>query len=222
MHNVLSKNKIKHWVAYGTLLGGVRQNDIIPYDYDFDFGAFVKDTDKILSLNKYIKKDGYRFKKKYNDFLWRVSIKVEFYYREQWVEYGDIYLYTICSDNYVRRYDPSTQIYFWPRSTFHRYFIDRLDKVMINGIAFPSPSYASFLLRLWYGKQWLTPIKSESQGGKKSKGYDYYGSFDDITLWPVVRFTNEYTDMKEPIKYLFPPIHKKWSSYNDHLIRYLK
>ena len=56
MSNILSKNKIKHWICHGTLLGAVRSNDIIPFDYDFDLGAYLKDINKIIALNEIIKK----------------------------------------------------------------------------------------------------------------------------------------------------------------------
>ena len=30
--SILTKHDIKHWIMYGTLLGAVRENNIIPYD----------------------------------------------------------------------------------------------------------------------------------------------------------------------------------------------
>ena len=34
----LTQNNIKQWLMYSTLLGAIRQNNIIPNDYDFDLG----------------------------------------------------------------------------------------------------------------------------------------------------------------------------------------
>ena len=36
---------------YGTLLGCIRNKDVIPYDNDFDFGILYPDIDKILSID---------------------------------------------------------------------------------------------------------------------------------------------------------------------------
>ena len=60
MSSVLSRYNIKHWICHGTLLGAVRSNNIIPFDYDFDLGAYLKDINKIIALNEIIKKDGYK------------------------------------------------------------------------------------------------------------------------------------------------------------------
>ena len=51
--NILQKNNIKYWLCYGTLLGAIRENDIISYDYDFDLGCLITDYDRILAFNKY-------------------------------------------------------------------------------------------------------------------------------------------------------------------------
>ena len=48
--NILDNNNIKHWICYGTLLGAIRNNDIIINDDDFDIGILNKDVDTLLSI----------------------------------------------------------------------------------------------------------------------------------------------------------------------------
>ena len=54
MYNLLAtefdKNDINVWLEYGTLLGYLRQKDLICYDYDIDFGALYKDNEKIKTI----------------------------------------------------------------------------------------------------------------------------------------------------------------------------
>ncbi len=57
----LTENKIKCWADCGTLLGFIRDGDVIEWDTDADFSYFKKDRDKlILSLVKMIPKHQYR------------------------------------------------------------------------------------------------------------------------------------------------------------------
>ncbi len=190
--DLLTKHEIKHWVMYGTLLGGIRQKNIIEYDYDIDFGASINDADKLLSLNGDIESDGYYLKKgiatmanmldledktKYKD-MWKVSLKIM--YKD--VEVGDIYLYDNFSDGLTRRFNIKELNYFMPKCTFPTWFIDELEQVQIRGKFFDCPRDAKILLEHWYGKRWQTPVKAVAQGGESDSESDYYGSMRDLKL----------------------------------------
>ena len=223
----LTRNKIKHWLIYGTLLGAVRNNDIIPYDYDFDFGARLIDTDRILEQNEHIKKHGYVFVRassygwdytnpKKRRPIWRVSFKIVY----KGKEVGDIYLYQRFSDGYMRRFDPVSGVYFWPTSTFPAWFTDELIQVRVRDSYFPAPRHPQVLLRHWYGTTWKTPIKAKAQGGNSRDEYDYYGGDKDIKL----SFLTEYMRtlgirlipfIDHKIKYIYPIEHKQWIEANE-------
>jgi phosphorylcholine metabolism protein LicD len=53
---LLDKNDITYWIIGGTLLGAVRHSDMVPWDDDIDIGIFESDLDKLLELNKVLKK----------------------------------------------------------------------------------------------------------------------------------------------------------------------
>ena len=55
--NILNKNKIKYWICHGTLLGIIRDNQLIPWDHDIDIAVWSETTSreeikKIMFLNK--------------------------------------------------------------------------------------------------------------------------------------------------------------------------
>jgi len=56
---MLDKNDIEFFPIYGTLLGFIRGNHIIPWDVDLDFGAWYHDYYKILNLKQEFDKLGY-------------------------------------------------------------------------------------------------------------------------------------------------------------------
>jgi phosphorylcholine metabolism protein LicD len=231
--NILEESYIKHWILYGTLLGAIRNHDIIPYDYDFDIGANVGDVDKIMNLNSHVANSGYQFKKKYihgyaankdesEPVIWKVSIKIV--YKKE--EVGDIYLYHNFSDGFMRRFDPKTGTYFWAKGTIPSWFTNRLVYVKIRDTNLPAPRDPEILLKQWYGPDWMTPIKAQAQGGKSRVGYDYYGGYTDTKLSTLITYIgNQYGIFLKPninlkIKYYFPESDKTWIKTNEkYLLR---
>jgi len=59
LHDTLVKKKIDYMILFGTLLGAVRHQGIIPHDDDGDIGIFQQDVPKFRKLNSYFKKHGY-------------------------------------------------------------------------------------------------------------------------------------------------------------------
>jgi len=226
---ILTENNIKHWILYGTLLGAIREKDIISYDYDFDLGVYFEDTEKILTLNNSITNKKYKFEKgfgtlyslknkKDREYLWRVSIKVM--YNDNPV--GDIYIYKKCDDGFLRRYDPINKIYFWPNSTFPHFFVEELENLYINNSVFPAPRFGKTLIEYYYGPLWTTPIRSASQNGENHPDYDFYGNYKYSKLEHFVKYLRENhgVDSKpnfgfEHIKYVFPMEQIDWIKENE-------
>ena len=201
-------------------------NDIIEHDYDFDIGCFVEDHNKILSINKFIQNDGYKFifpsknygytwnnKRKY---IWRVSLKIEYNGKIM----GDIYLYQKFNDSICRRYDIKNEIYFWPKATFPTAFVRKLIKVRIRDKYFFAPQNSEVLLEYWYGPNWKIPFKAESQGGKYNKDYDYYGGYVYSNYKKLLNYKDKEHNTLLPnyprvINFYTPEWGKVWIQEND-------
>ena len=62
--DILEKNKISYWLCHGTLLGIIRDNELIPWDKDIDFAVWYSENLKnkiknIMIDNKYELKSKY-------------------------------------------------------------------------------------------------------------------------------------------------------------------
>ena len=61
------RNNIQYWIDGGTLLGSVREQNQISYDYDVDLGIFQKDYDELKKYYSY-------FEKKYDYHIKEVDV----------------------------------------------------------------------------------------------------------------------------------------------------
>ena len=238
INNELQKHQIKHWLMYGTLLGCIRNKDVIPYDYDFDFGILYSDIDKILSIDledknyKIGKTKGgtiYSKKSEFKDVegIWRVSLKV----MHKDIPVGDLYIYHRFDDGFMQRYDPVNKILFWPMSVYPAILTDELDIGKIRDLELPIPKYPECLLEYFYGPMWTTPIKANSQGGTGHKDYDYYASYKYSSLINLIKRVEEEIFKKEnkkieiglpkitfdDIEYIFPKEQVEWLKDNENL-----
>ena len=57
--NLLVKNKVPFSCACGTMLGAIRNQDIIEWDYDIDNFFFIDDIDKLLSIGEQLPENFY-------------------------------------------------------------------------------------------------------------------------------------------------------------------
>ena len=62
--NILNNNKIQYWLCHGTLLGIIRDNELIPWDHDIDIAVWDSNNLK-GKLKKIMTENDYKLKEKY-------------------------------------------------------------------------------------------------------------------------------------------------------------
>lgn len=87
---VLNKKRINYWICHGTLLGIIRDNNLIPWDHDIDIAVWSSSSLRKKILSIMINKK-YKLKKKYfnNDLLTFVKkggreIDINFYLKKKY------------------------------------------------------------------------------------------------------------------------------------------
>ena len=63
---LLNNEKISYWVCHGTLLGLIRDNQLIPWDHDIDIGIFRQDIRKTTIIDLMMSND-YKIREQYCD-----------------------------------------------------------------------------------------------------------------------------------------------------------
>jgi phosphorylcholine metabolism protein LicD len=59
-HALLDRHQIVHWLDYGSLLGAVRDGQLIAWDSDVDIGILATDRDRLTALASEIASAGHR------------------------------------------------------------------------------------------------------------------------------------------------------------------
>lgn len=150
---------LDYWVDFGTLLGIIRENRIIPFDHDLDFGLMLKDLDKLEALKPQIEAMGHHLMIVNG---WHHGLEdpanVPFpriFYSKKNRIFADIYLWNYISNtevNIVRHPQEKTTMY----SCLEDYYINT-KTIDFNGIKLKIPNNAEDYLKLRYGPTWKIP-----------------------------------------------------------------
>jgi hypothetical protein len=183
VHRLLERNEIWHCLAYGTLLGAIRDNDILEWDYDFDIFIRSEDLFRVLAFNHEVRKDGFSFSmKRYSGkslaingngigSFWNCSLDVVW----KGKKIGDIYVFFTFNDGVLRRFDLDKDVYWCPHSSFPAYFTEKTDTVMLSGTPYPGLRTPEKWLEGVYGPDWETPYRAPMQGGKPRENVTIHG-----------------------------------------------
>lgn len=183
VHRRFDAHGIWHCLMYGTLLGAVRDSDLIPWDYDFDLLVRPRDGRRILRLNAETAVDGFLFAPSVVSggqlavnpggmtHCSAGAIEVRWHGEKL----ADLYTFTLFADGVLRRFDVGTGAYWVPHSSFAHFFVEQLDSARIGDRDYPIPRHADRLLADTYGQDWRTPYRAVQQGGTLREGTTVHG-----------------------------------------------
>ena len=178
---LLNKNGIKCLPAYGTLLGLIRENNLLPYDNDVDTWIMDENLNRLHEdiLNtiqkKFFPKAQYmRIRKyclpenKFCEFRKPVTITVTFYFADKTLFRIDFFL--LCkSGAYYYNTDSQVELFRLPT-----YLFDTIKYFKVSGRNLLVPSRSDEILTTIYG-DWRVPKKPNEDDGK------YRGHLHEIT-----------------------------------------
>ncbi len=141
--SVLQKHSLPFFLAFGTLLGAIREADFIAHDSDTDIGMYLADKNKFLPLIFELHQVGLN--------LVRFDENLLSFMRQG--EYIDVYFFE-------KKWFPKDGWYcgrlFMPAK-----FLHRLDSCEFHQKKFLTPWQPEKYLAYCYGKSWKTPVKDK-------------------------------------------------------------
>jgi hypothetical protein len=154
VHHALEEAGISHWLDFGSLLGAVRDGQLIPWDSDVDFGYLEEDHDAVVdTLCRAAAWTTYEVDLGEAHVI-RVNIsKVN-------LQHADLFAWQTRGEMLAIRYAGKP----WPGVAepwaFPRRFVDRLEPVVLEGHTFPAPSPVGALLAHHrFGPDYLIPTR---------------------------------------------------------------
>lgn len=150
----LKRKGITYWPEFGTLLGIYRDNDFIPHDNDFDFGAPINQRDRI---NKALCEVGFSYKHGYycpeldyireDTFLYKgVGLDIFYFHNEGASDYCHTFLPFSISDSQIRY---SIKIFKFTKVS--------LKEIVFKGTNITIPVDTHDHLIVSYGRNYMTP-----------------------------------------------------------------
>ncbi len=163
---VMNEAGIDFWIEGGTLLGALRDQKLIPWDHDLDFGMKYESELQMKRLIRELRRHFYVSVRSFPKTakIWQLGKYrvLKIFPRKYLILKEDL-----CLDLFV--YYEGTlpgqdelvyKYVVWDRNAFHRKeFFDTQDKITFYGAEVPVPANAERFIEVKYGKDWRTPVK---------------------------------------------------------------
>ncbi|XP_062872848.1 fukutin-related protein [Trichomycterus rosablanca] len=164
--NILENSGVRYWLEGGSLLGAVRHQDVIPWDYDVDFGIYLEDVPKCETLKNLDSGSLVDV----NGYVWERAVEGNFY-RVQYSETNHMHvdLWPFYPKNGVMTKDTWTG--HKQDMEFPEHFLQPLVRMPFAGVLAYGPNNPRSFLELKFGEgvinnpQYPNPIKKKLDKG---------------------------------------------------------
>lgn len=191
VHEILESLGVEYVISGGTLLGAVRQHDLLDNDTDWDVEIIDTDVALVLGARDVFAGKGlvlefpvtraatsFRDGTPSPEEIERRIIKV---WDNRGRFHGDLFIQTLFSDGILRRFNLESGAYFNAKMTFPYWFVENRRKVAIRDRQFFAPNSPELMLERIYGPRWRIPYKRH---GPRIKGYNFAGAYKDAPIEP--------------------------------------
>ena len=140
--DIMDKHHLKFLLAFGTLLGAVREHDFIEHDEDIDLIVMKSDMDKFLSLLFEFRKYGFeviRYERRGFLSLMRKGEYIDFYFYESYPE--------------------NSALMYCCQDIFPKKLLEDTISISFLGRNFYAPRDYKKMMEISYGNDWMTPVE---------------------------------------------------------------
>lgn len=156
--NVLEKHNIDYWINFGTFLGAVRHEDIIPWDDDIDLGFNQTDEEKLYTLKEEFLELGYNLfpDRGQNIVGYKLysTTPIKLINGKEIYPFLDLFLYHLEEERYILSREKGRQIF--PNSWFRKEQIENKKRYKLNDIEIWGPDDPDSWFTQNYGPEWHT------------------------------------------------------------------
>jgi len=176
INKLLLKNNLKIWPTFGTLLGIIRDNKFIDYDFDIDFGMFY-DHDARILLNKILTENGFYLSTSFKILNENEILAEKFFYKDSIISI-DIY-YFFKKNNQFLFYDLESDsglsveeeddlnMKIYPFENYIKIF--QLEKYVFKNNKILVPTNVKNYLSELYGEKFMIPNSKWRQKYRKNR-----------------------------------------------------
>lgn len=193
----LEENNIRYFLAGGTLLGAVRDGEIIKHDKDFDIDILAEDEARVLALAECLEHKGVTIRKKSRTGVRTLEdgsvqeyiilhSNITVFHKTQHA--GDISVFTIFNDGIARRLNNCNMLYN-AKMSIPAWYYEQSTPVYLHGEQFSAPRSPELILRKIYGEDWQTPLKPGQYAPGRHVGS---GSVPDADIEMLIRHALEH------------------------------
>lgn len=162
---LFEENNIFFFLAYGTLLGAVRERGLIPGDEDVD--VFIFDEDQLRRSLPNLKQGGLH--------LCRIEDHLYYSFRNGNQSYIDVYIMGKPSNGIWSGWCYAFGSYYYPK-----WFLKEFELIDFLGGKYYVPKRPERMLKMWYGKTWRVPVKGHVFKCPELKSHYYWKFIESL------------------------------------------